>query len=354
MNILDIWENSESFQDYDFSDLDQKVQYIEQLRKKYPIYDKVIKELNNRVDIDYIKDSELLEGNEIAELKDINFDEDFEELYETNIFDKRVRNSSIDAFFFGKYSTVLKKGRLIIYRKDPVTGKLHKFDCGMPKHLKALKSSLETARKELYLTQSGTKTPVTAKFIEKKHEELFQDYILINTRMSRFPGEPPIKPEGYGKFRRTIFINGNEHKYNVEVEGARWQPTDSNEVRNEMDQLIQFYNNSRLHPIIKAAIFKVCFIKIHPFRDGNGRLSRILLNYMLVREGFPTVTIRGENKDLYFDALDSAIENEDFSKLIKHIENEVRQRCNQYLELIKKLNLNIVLPDIINDNVDSI
>ena len=175
MNILEVWEHTDNFKKFDFTELDQKVKYIESIRQKYDIYNKVIKELNNRVDIDYIKDSELIEGNEIFELKDINFDEDFEELYETNIFDKRVKNSSIDIFFFGKYSTVLKNGRLIIYRKDPETKKLQKFTCSMPKHLKTLKSSFETARKELDLSQEGVQIPITTKFIEKKHEELFQD-----------------------------------------------------------------------------------------------------------------------------------------------------------------------------------
>ena len=339
MNILDIWKHPELFDDFNFDNLDKKVKLIEDMRQDCDVYNKVIKELNNRVDIDYIKDSELLEGNEIFELKDINFDEDFEELYETNIFDKRVRNSSIDIFFLGKYSTVLKNGRLVIYRKDPETGRIYKFNCSMPKHLKALKSALETARKELTLLNAGSKTPVTTKFIEKKHEELFQDYIQINTRLNKIPGGPPIKPEGYGKFRRTILINGKPHNYDVEVEGCSWQPTKSDLVAEEMSQLCEYYNSSNLHPILKAAIFKVCFIKIHPFRDGNGRLSRLLLNYMLVREGYPTVTIRGINKEMYFESMDSAIEENDFSKLIEIIKRELNLRCEQYLALMKKLNL---------------
>ncbi len=345
MDILDIWQHTEKFEQFDFAELDKKVRFIEEMRKKYDIYDKVIKELNNRVDIDYIKDSELIEGNEIFELKDISFDEDFEELYETNIFDKRVKNSSIDIFFFGKYSTVIKNGRLVIYRKDPETKKLHKFTCVMPKHLKALKSSFETARKELSLSQEGIQTPLTTKFIEKKHEELFQDYIQINTRLNKIPGGPHIKPEGYGKFRRTILINGSNHEYNVEVEGCSWTPSNSNVVGEEMSKLVEYYNSSTLHPIIKAAIFKACFVKIHPFRDGNGRLSRLLLNYMLIRNGYPTITIRGISKESYFEALDTAIESQNYNKLMSLIIRELNQRCNQYLSLMKKLNLETSLSE---------
>ena len=164
---------------------------------------------------------------------------------------------------------------------------------------------------------------------------MFEDYIFINTRLNRIPGQPPIKPEGYGKFRRTLMLNGNKHKYMVEVEGVDWHPTDSDFVESEINTLINYYNSSSLHPILKAALFKACFIKIHPFRDGNGRLSRMLLNYMLVRNGIPTVTIRGTDKDFYFYALDEAIENLDFSHLINLIMKAINQRCNQYLLLYR-------------------
>lgn len=352
MNFLEIWEHPELFEQYDFSEIDKKVKAILKVRMRYDLYDKVIKELNNRVDIDYIKDSELLEGNEISLLKDINYDEDYEELYETNIFDKRVKNPAIDDFFFGKYRTILKKGRLVIYRKDPVTGHIHQFNSGMPKHLKALKDTLEQARKDQVMKAEGKKVNITSRFIESIHEKMFEDYIQINTRMNRIPGEPPVKPEGYGKFRRTIFINGNEHKYNVDVDGANWQPSDSDDVVDEMSKLINYYNESTLHPILKAAIFKACFIRIHPFRDGNGRTSRILLNHMLVREGYPTVTIKGIYKDKYFESLDKAIETGDYSSLIEMITTELNYRCKQYFSLMQKLNLKKSLPNSMEDVID--
>ena len=296
MNFLDIWNHPELFKDYDFAEIDKKVKFIQENRINFKEFDKTIKELNNRIDIDFIKDSELIEGNQVFALKDINFDDEFEELYETNIFNKKVKNTSIDDFFLGEYRTVLKNGRLTIYRKDPKTSAIYKFNCGMPKHLSALKQALELARRENALIESGINVDITSKFIQNMHEKLFEDYIQINLRMSRF-GNEIIKPEGYGKFRRTIQVNGKEHKYNVGVAGTNWTPTDSDNVEHEMKTLIENYNNSKLHPILKAIIFKVCFIRIHPFRDGNGRISRVLLNYMLVRHGLPTVTIRGTHKD---------------------------------------------------------
>jgi len=349
MDLLEIWNHPELFEEYDFSDIDKKVNIIQQTRQEHEMFNKVIKELNNRIDIDFIKDSELLEGNQIFALKDINFDDEFEELYETNIFDKKVKNSKIDDFFLGKYRTILKNGRLTIYRKDPETGHIYQFKSGMPKHLKALKDALDQARKDQALILEGNNVNVSLKFIESIHEKMFADYIQINTRLNKIPGKPHIKPEGYGKVRRTLMINNNEHKYNVEVEGTNWQTTDSDFVAQEMNQLIESYNNSTLHPILKAALFKICFIKIHPFRDGNGRTSRILLNYMLVRNSYPTVTIRGNHKDAYFQALDTAIETNDFSLFINIIKKELSQRCDQYFNLMSKLNLDLNIDDLSDD-----
>lgn len=336
MSFLDIWEHPELFSEFDFSEIDSKVKYIQELRKNNELYHKVIKELNNRIDIDFIKESELIEGDKAYALRHIVYDEDCEDLYETDIF-KKVKDAKVDDFFFGEYRTILKNGRLEIYRKDPQSNTIYQYKCAMPDHLIALKDALDTARKEQALIEAGTKVELTSKFIESLHEELFKRFIEINLRANKIPGGPPIKPAGYGEFRETIYINGNEHKYNVEVDGAGWNPTDSNEVRAEMQKLLDYYNNSTLHPILKAIIFKACFIRIHPFRDGNGRTSRILLNYMLVREGYPTVRIRGTHKQEYFDALDSAIISNNYAPLINLIKETLENRCAQYLSLTQKI-----------------
>ena len=337
MNCLEVWDHPELFKDFDFTVIDRKVRYIQRYRKNNELCDKIIKELNNRIDIDFIKDSEQLEGNTILALQNIDFDEDYEDLYETNIFDRKVKGNNIDDFYLGKYRTIIKDGALTIYRKDPETGVIKRYKCNMPTHLQALKDALAQARKEKELIEKGVRTPIKAEFIEKLHETLFDYYILLNSRLSIDPNAPPIKPEGYGKFRRTITFNGKAHKYNVVVEGVDWETTDSDFVREEMNLLISKYNASNLHPIMKAIIFKACMIQIHPFRDGNGRTSRLMLNYMLVRNGIPTVTIRGNHKDSYFEAMDKAIVDNDFVDLVKMVKKELNQRCNQYISLIDKL-----------------
>lgn len=77
----------------------------------------------------------------------------------------------------------------------------------------------------------------------------------------------------------------------------------------EMEQLIEWAGKTDLHPLLVIAVFIVEFLAIHPFQDGNGRLSRILTTLMLLRAGYAYVpffsleSIVEQNKDLYYNAL---------------------------------------------------
>ena len=81
----------------------------------------------------------------------------------------------------------------------------------------------------------------------------------------------------------------------------------------EMEDLVRWFNKAitehSLHPLLIVAVFVVVFLAIHPFQDGNGRLSRILTTLMLLRAGYGYVpyasleSVVEDNKDLYYKAL---------------------------------------------------
>lgn len=85
------------------------------------------------------------------------------------------------------------------------------------------------------------------------------------------------------------------------------------ETPREMEKLVGWLNqtieNKTIHPLLIIAVFVVCFLAVHPFQDGNGRLSRILTTLLLLRSGYEYVpyisleSIIEENKDLYYKAL---------------------------------------------------
>jgi Fic family protein len=66
---------------------------------------------------------------------------------------------------------------------------------------------------------------------------------------------------------------------------------------------------ARLHPLVITAIFVVVFLEIHPFQDGNGRLSRVLTTLLLLQAGYSYVpyssleTVVEQSKEAYYLAL---------------------------------------------------
>jgi fido (protein-threonine AMPylation protein) len=81
---------------------------------------------------------------------------------------------------------------------------------------------------------------------------------------------------------------------------------------------------------------------IHPFRDGNGRTSRVFLNWLFKLKGIPPVYIKAEKKQEYFDALRDADLNNDYTKLreVFHVDNLQKNNlwsiCILKTELIHK------------------
>ena len=123
-----------------------------------------------------------------------------------------------------------------------------------------------------------------------------------------------IDDENKGKYRTTnVIISGAEHK-----------PPQSFEVQSKMQEFIKKYNENitKLHSIELASFVHIEFVKIHPFLDGNGRTSRLLMNLELIKAGFPPVVIKLEDRLEYYKTLD-----------IAHTENDYKP----FLELMKKV-----------------
>lgn len=75
----------------------------------------------------------------------------------------------------------------------------------------------------------------------------------------------------------------------------------------EMTELLDWYKNSKdLNPILLAVEFHYRFIRIHPFDDGNGRTVRILMNFILMKNHYPPVIIKTQDKEKYLSALEQA------------------------------------------------
>ena len=99
---------------------------------------------------------------------------------------------------------------------------------------------------------------------------------------------------------------GRYRQQNVLISGATNTPPDYTLLNDKMAHFVDWYNSesSQLHPIERAAKVHADFVGIHPFIDGNGRTSRLLMNLELMKAGYPPCVITVENRLAYYEALD--------------------------------------------------
>jgi len=106
----------------------------------------------------------------------------------------------------------------------------------------------------------------------------------------------------------------------------------------KMQELIEWYReasqNSDIHPAVLAALFHHKFVAINPFDDGNGRLSRILMNLILMQKGYPPVVIKMDDRQNYY-ALLSRADNSDSWPLVECIVDCLNSSLNLYLKAAK-------------------
>jgi len=118
-----------------------------------------------------------------------------------------------------------------------------------------------------------------------------------------------IDLESAGQFRRID---------DVGITGCDLKVTPSSLVQEELSEAIKEYY-TRLeqgyHPFEEAVLFHYRFEMIHPFTDGNGRVGREILNYMLMKAHFPRLLFLGQHRTEYLDALRHG-NRDQFGKLV--------------------------------------
>jgi len=128
---------------------------------------------------------------------------------------------------------------------------------------------------------------------------------------------------------------GNYRDKQVIISGANHIPPEPFLIKEQMESLIQWYEGAtNLHPVERAAMLHIIFVGIHPFIDGNGRTSRLLLNLELMKNGLPPIVIRAKDRLNYYTALDKAHTTDDKSDFIKLVADELNSTLDVYLGLL--------------------
>lgn len=128
-------------------------------------------------------------------------------------------------------------------------------------------------------------------------------------------------------------VHRNEHVF---ISGADHVPPAHYLIQEKMDQMMNWYHREgiQLHPVERGAMLHAVFVGIHPFIDGNGRTARLLLNLELMKDGYPPVIMKVENRLAYYAALDKAHTHEDYEDFITLVTTEVEDSLDLYLSAI--------------------
>ncbi len=109
-------------------------------------------------------------------------------------------------------------------------------------------------------------------------------------------------------------IAGKIRNHGVAISGSKFMPPLVIELDALLNEFFNWYNKNKnkLHPVALSALVHLKFVTIHPFSDGNGRISRLMMNFILNKRGFPMLDIPYENRNGYYTALErSQIKQED-------------------------------------------
>jgi Fic family protein len=117
--------------------------------------------------------------------------------------------------------------------------------------------------------------------------------------------------------------------HEVRITGSTNNTSPAHYIKEDMTDLLEWYEEHKetLHALELAAIFHARFESIHPFSDGNGRTGRLLINLILLKAGYPPLTIAKKNRANYLSALRSAQkkfykDNTDWKELLSYLSAE--------------------------------
>ena len=155
---------------------------------------------------------------------------------------------------------------------------------------------------QMMLMESGEKQqPLSQHFIRTLHRTLLREDYTVWRNLP-------------GGMQTSYTVHAGQYKTRpnsvITRYGDRFDYASPEETPALMTDLVDWYNQAeqegKLSPVELAALFHYRYIRIHPFEDGNGRIARLMVNFILARHGYPMIVVRSRNKSEYLEALHSA------------------------------------------------
>ena len=146
--------------------------------------------------------------------------------------------------------------------------------------------------------EAQTDEPLTETFIRQVHQVMLREDYKVYRKLPGGETTSYTVHAGRYKTRPNSVITPT---------GERFEYASPEETPALMADLVRWYNEvaeeESMSPIQLAALFHYRYIRIHPFEDGNGRIARLMVNFILSRHKWPMMVIRSKNKKAYLSAL---------------------------------------------------
>ena len=224
-----------------------------------------------------------------------------------------------------KYYSVIeriKKGHRKEFKATPASilkKNLRSFGIKFTYDTQRIEGSTLTHRETADLIERGV-TPKGKPLDDVKeaenHIKLFEEILKVKGDLSL----SKVKRWNYGLLKDTKpDIAGDVRRHQVMISGSKFVPPFPAELNALLRGFFSWYDRAknRLNAVELAALVHLKFVTIHPFGDGNGRTSRLMMNFVLRKHGYPMLDIAYKNRDSYYNALERSQVKKDDSAFVQ-------------------------------------
>lgn len=197
----------------------------------------------------------------------------------------------------------LQETQLVVNEGLTIGGK------SMQEHLEAINHSEAV---QLVEALAGQKVPINRRNVLDLHALILKS----------------IDKENAGRYRSVP----------VRISGSRHEPPQPYLLNKLMEDYFEYYKEYRfkLHPVILAAEMHERLVSVHPFIDGNGRTSRLVMNLILLQHGYTIANLKGDaaSRLAYYQALEEVQINNDPGPFYQLVINAVEQSLKSHLAMV--------------------
>ena len=230
-----------------------------------------------------------------------------------------------------------------------------KRDEGLSKEL------LENLKRQLLIKQVYHSNAIEGNKLSLRETELILNGMVINERplkdeieakslalateylYSLIDGREPLTKRTLLELHSLIMKNvpgidsGIFRHHEVQIKNSKHIPPSFLDVENHVDELFQWMNRNshKYSPMVMGSILHHWMTWIHPFSDGNGRVSRMFLNFFLLQKGYPEIVIKIGDRDSYYNSLIEA-DNGNSIQLLELLIDNIQDTIASYEELINE------------------